>query len=81
LQLPSSKSITVHDVTNVEDQKRIKTKSIKSKKTIIQLSSSSSDKELDKIILQSDGISDLNSDSDSEENPTGWMHFPIRKHN
>jgi len=70
LQVPSGKSITVNDVTNVEDQKRIKTKPIKSKKTKIQLSSSSSDEELDEIILQSDGISDLNSDSDSDDNPT-----------
>lgn len=68
LQVPSGKSITVHDVTNVEGQKRMKSKPIKSKKAKIQLFSSSSHEELDEIILQSDGISDVNSDSD--KNPT-----------
>lgn len=70
LQVPAGKSITVHDViANVEDAKPMKSKNIKCKKTKRQLSTSSSDEELDAIMIHSDEISDLDLNSSSDEEP------------
>lgn len=71
LQVPAGKSITVHDVIiNEEDPKPMKSnKTIKFKKTKRQLSTSSSDEELDAIMIHSDEISDFDLDSNSDEEP------------